>query len=220
MEKEMRSMNNGNMKSIFIKRAVVFAVCMTAFAVIAYLTKTNRISPFDDAVRGFIYNLRTPLLSAVIIPITYLGNWQTITGMSALLILIRRTRFRFGFSAGGAALTSDLVNKFVKKAVKRARPPKSLHLISQGGYSFPSGHSMTGLVFYGMIIYAIRKKYGSGMTANIATAAIVLLVMLIGLSRIYVGVHYPSDVLGGWCLGTAFLMIAVTVRDQLDASFK
>lgn len=240
-------MENKSFKRVLIKRGIIAAIALAAFAGITYLVTTNRISQFDDAVRFFIYDMRNPVLSAVLIPITYLGNWQTLTGASVFLILIRKTRFRFGFSFGAAALSSEFVNKAVKNTVKRARPDKLLHLINQGGHSFPSGHSMTGLVFYGMMLYTLRKEYLHLDNAhndvqkykdryaedllndnllktrkrriNFITVAIVLLIILIGVSRIYVGVHYPSDVLGGWCLGIAVLMIAITIRDMIERAW-
>lgn len=92
---------------------------------------------------------------------------------------------------------------------------------------------MTGFVFYGMLIYSLRKEllseYGASgfkytfaemvkrkKKANFYTALLILLVALIGISRIYVGVHFPSDVLGGWLLGTMALIVFITIRENLE----
>ncbi len=117
-----------------------------------------------------------------------------------------------------AALISHMINRFVKYRVLRARPDKTLHLISQGGYSFPSGHAMTGISFYGTLAYCLlrtAKKNGKyAVPCRILAAALCLLIVLIGLSRIYLGVHYPSDVLAGWLLGGTFLATFVYILNR------
>lgn len=235
-------------KKIHYKRRIaVIAVCLAGFAAVMFLITTNRISPFDDTIRYFFYRLRNPALSALLIPITYLGNWQTLTGISLALILFPKTRRKFGLPAGISALFSDFVNRFVKVRVMRARPDSMLHIIEQGGYSFPSGHAMTSLVFYGMLIYWLRQKIlhssmrplrvaeGSSLSNTVkkeflesieekrarrcgtaVTVAGILLILLIGLSRIYVGVHYPSDVLAGWFLGGALFTLFLTLQQYFE----
>lgn len=207
--------------------AALFILLLLGFMLVLYSVQTNRVSQFDDTIRFFLYSSRTPLLSSILIPLTYLGNWQAVTAISVLLILIPRTRFRAGLPSGIGALLSHSVNHMVKGQVCRARPDVIFHLIAQGGYSFPSGHSMTGMFFYGMLLYSARRmllEFDAALPEQLRKKRIycaraltvfgILLIGLIGISRIYVGVHFPSDVLGGWLLGGALLMLAIMIREK------
>ena len=224
--------------------AAIIIMCLTGFAVIAFLVNTNRISAFDDIVYGFFYDRRTPALTAVLKPLTYLGNWQAIVGVSLFMLIIPPLFRSFGLPAAGPALVTEIVKSAGKNLIKRQRPDKAFHLIEQGGFSFPSGHASVSLAFYGMIIYSARRALlenesdswnrlpsnigfsikkstkvpkGNRIKANIITMLGILIIFLIGISRIYLGVHYPSDVLAGWFLGGALLTASVMVQEYLKA---
>ena len=173
--------------------------------------------PWDDTVRYWIYGLRCPALTNVLTAITYCGNWNTITGICLILLPLSffwrpfGSSFRdaYGLSLSIAPLLSTFLYKTIKTLVLRPRPDIHLHLISQGGYSFPSGHAMTSLVFYGLLLFWVlrylkQKKCGNAVVYCISTLFFCF-IFLIGFSRIYVGVHYPSDVLAGWGAGTVIL---------------
>lgn len=222
-------MNTSGKKKTGSRRyAVLLILLLLGFGVVLEAVLTNRVSQLDDTIRFFLYSKRTPFLSSLLIPLTYLGNWQAVTAVSVLLILIPETRFRVGLPSGIGALLSHAVNHLVKGQVCRTRPDAVFHLISQGGYSFPSGHSMTGIFFYGMLLYSARRmilEFDAALPeearkkriycARALTVFGILLIGLIGISRIYVGVHFPSDVLGGWLLGGALLVLAVMIREAI-----
>lgn len=179
------------------------------FLIISYFALTNEILAFDTVIREYIYELRNENLTLIMKSITYLGNWQTITVLCFFLLLFSSTRMSFGVPLSATAIISAMLQKLLKNAFHRERPDIALHLIQQGGFSFPSGHSMTVLVFYGMMIYLCRQKMNNRTAANIVTVLLFLLIFFIGLSRIYLGVHYPTDVLGGWAIGS-FLLLLLT----------
>lgn len=104
----------------------------------------------------------------------------------------------------------------MKHIFMRARPDEVFHLVEQGGYSFPSGHSVTSVVVYGLLIYLIRKRCKNQTVKNILTVLCAALMIIIGPSRIYVGVHWPTDVLCGWLIGSAVLIIAVTILERMN----
>ena len=94
--------------------------------------------------------------------------------------------------------------------IQRPRP-EDFRLIEETGYSFPSGHSMASMAFYGLIIY-FAFKYVKNKNAKIIICTILsLLVLLIGISRIYLGVHYASDVIAGFVLSIAYLVVYITI---------
>ena len=106
-----------------------------------------------------------------------------------------------------------ILNNVIKVIVKRERPI-SWFLVEESGYSFPSGHAMAAVCFYGLIIYLlyrsnIKKKYQIGIITFLT-----ILILLIAISRIYLGVHYASDVIGGVVIALIYLVIYVTIIDR------
>lgn len=184
---------------------------------ISYLTTAAWLSAFDDTVQGCIIGLRYSLPSVLAEGfrlITFAANPETIIGGCLLLLIIKGTRRDFGFPCSIAALISEICNKLVKYTVCRPRPDVALHIVEQGGYSFPSGHAMTGMVFYGMLIYCLLRKYPDCLFVKVLAVVMEVVVILVGLSRIYVGVHYPSDVLAGFLLGLAILFTLVYIAER------
>lgn len=194
------------------KRAIIMIVCLTGFAVTAWFVETNDVLVFDTAIRQWFYSIRSSTLTSVLKTITYMGNWQTISGLCILLLLIPKTRMQYGLPVSAGAVFVTIFNKGIKQIFQRPRPNVSLHLIDEGGYSFTSGHSITSMVVYGLMIFLVRKYVKDRKTANILTALLAIPWICIGPSRIYMGVHYPTDVLGGWLLGIAILMILISVE--------
>jgi undecaprenyl-diphosphatase len=192
------------------KRAIPAAAGLAVFVFISYFVITRGTLSFDSVICDYIYGLRAPGPTVFFTTVTYLGNWQTIISLCLLFLLLPRTRFRIGIPVSASAILASLIQKALKVSFHRARPDLTLHLISQGGYSFPSGHSFSVLIFYGMLIYLCRKHVKNGTAANTATVVLVCLIAAIGFSRIYLGVHYPTDVLGGWSLGLCVLMVLIS----------
>lgn len=168
----------------------------------------------DMVVRNAIIGIRCDFLTVIFKSLTYIGNAQSITVICIALLLMKNTRSRYGLPVTLAVICSSSLQTIIKHIVERPRPEISEFLISQGGYSFPSGHSCSGLVFYGFLIYLINKRIENRKKANIMSIALSLLIMAIGFSRVYLGVHYPSDVMGGWCLGGAILVVAIMIYDK------
>lgn len=171
------------------------------FIVIAYAVSSGNSAGFDDPIRNFIYGLRADGLNTLMEGITYLGNWQSVTVVCLLLLAYDKTRIPFGVLGATVAITDSLLNKGLKMLFERARPDDILPLIEQGGYSFPSGHSVTSMAFYGMLLFLVQTRMEDRKKANALSIVLLLLIVLIGPSRIYLGVHYPTDVLAGWVEG-------------------
>jgi len=192
------------------KRALPAAAGLAFFTAISFFVMTRDTLAFDTAVREFIYGLRSDGLTAFFKTVTYMGNWETVTLICCIFLVLPKVRIRFGVPLSVAAILATFTQKALKTAFQRPRPDLSLHLIQQGGYSFPSGHSFTILIFYGLLIFLCRSYIQDKHIANLITALLSCLIFLIGFSRIYLGVHFPTDVLGGWSLGFSLLMIFVS----------
>jgi len=171
------------------------------FIIIAYVVSSGTAAGFDNPIRNFIYGLRADWLNTLMEGITYLGNWQSVTIVCLLLLAYDKTRIPFGVLGATVAITDSLLNKGLKMLFERARPDDILPLIEQGGYSFPSGHAVTSMAFYGMLLFLLQTRMEDRKKANALSLVLLLLIALIGPSRIYLGVHYPTDVLAGWAEG-------------------
>ena len=202
------------------KRGVIFAAGLVLFVLLAILMVTGNLQWFDDPIREWVYSIRNPALTEVLKVITYMGNWQTITLLCIVLLLFRKTRLRYGVPVSAGAIFVTIFNRIIKLIFKRPRPEESLHLIEEGGYSFTSGHSITSMVVFGLLMYLVRKYERNRKAANILTAALAVPWIFIGLSRIYMGVHFPSDVLAGWALGAAVLVGIIVIVEKCDARRK
>lgn len=196
-------------------RWTVMGCALICFGLIASQIVQNPVISFDENLRYWVYEQRSPFLSVIFIPITYMGNWQSITILAAILLAIPKTRREIGLPFAVISLSSTIVYKIVKGIFERPRPELDVRLIPQGGFSFPSGHSMNCIVCFGILIYLIRRYSSNRRLANILTVLLAILIIGIGSSRVYVGVHFPTDVLGGWSLGLAFLMGAILILEKI-----
>lgn len=181
--------------------------CTILFFILLLMVKTNTAHIIDDSIRNFFYDIRTDWLTPIVKVITYMGNWQCITLLCIILLLFPKTRKTYGIPVSCGAIFVSTFNKLVKKHVLRPRPDDIEHFVNIGGYSFPSGHSITSMFVYGMLIYLVRKNIKNRKHADIMTVILAIPAITIGLSRIYLGVHFPTDVLAGWCLGVITIMV-------------
>lgn len=128
-----------------------------------------------------------------------------------LFILIKNKKI-------GTAITTNLVlvallNQLLKNILQRPRPTE-YRIIQETGYSFPSGHSMASMAFYGYLIYLIYKYVENKNTKWILIMLLSILICSIGISRIYLGVHYTSDVLGGFLISISYLVIYISAINK------
>ena len=170
--------------------------------------------PLDKAVQNFFFSLRGPVQDVIISSITHLSDTVTIIAF-CIVLLILPNRKTYGLPGSLACLGGVAIYKPLKHFVLRARPDASLHLVTQGGYSFPSGHSVTSIVFYGLMLHLLQKHCKNEKLKTVLSWICGILAVVIGPSRIYVGVHWPTDVLAGWCLGGGILIIAILILEKI-----
>lgn len=169
---------------------------------------------FDRAVDLSVQNLRgVPWLAELMKTVTYAGNLEVVTVLeTAILILIifsRRKKIALFFL--GSSLASEAASLTFKFLLKRPRPVETVFNITAHGYSFPSSHALIAIAFYGCLGFFLAhfsKKIWLKYLIGWLTA---LTVFLIGFSRVFLQVHYASDVLAGWLLGGAFFVAVIGV---------
>ena len=170
--------------------------------------------PLDLAGQKAFFSLRNPVLNPVIIVITHLSDTVTIVALCVALLILP-TRKKYGLPVSLAALGGLAFYKPMKHIFLRVRPDAALHLVKQGGYSFPSGHSVTSVIFYGLMIYLLNRHCKNEKLKKVLSAVCGFLALTIGPSRIYVGVHWPTDVLAGWCIGGMVLLISICISERI-----
>ena len=208
MEKTRR-----NSRLRIIAAAALF-ICAAATAVILNSVYNMEPSTFDLWLQKAFFSIRGPILNVVVTIITHCGDTVTIIAFCTVLLLLPNRR-TYGLPTSLSALGGLAIYKPMKHLFSRARPDVSLHLVEQGGFSFPSGHSTTSIIVYGLLFYLIRKHCKNEKLRNILSALCLFMAVFIGPSRIYVGVHWPTDVLCGWFIGGGVLLIAITVLERM-----
>ncbi|MEF3302032.1 phosphatase PAP2 family protein [Paenibacillus sp. GYB003] len=190
-------------------RALAFSiVCAAAFGCIALLIGIQAIAAFDSAVIGAVQGLEAAPLTAVMNAFTQIGAGPAVAvitvAVGAFLYKAlghRKELLLLAVSVGGSAL----LNALLKLAFRRDRP--TLHRIGEAtGYSFPSGHSMTAFCLYGTLAYLLWNHIPGTAGRTVLVASSALFILAIGISRIYLGVHYPSDVIGGYLASGCWLL--------------
>lgn len=167
----------------------------------------NIINLIDTNVYDLIIKLMSTNVTAIMMFISFLGSAMTLITLSiAFIILLKNKR-----DSKMIVLNLSLVfilNRILKYIIARPRP-NILRLVEETGYSFPSGHSMVSMGFYGFLIYLICINIKNKKIKYPLVVFLSLLILLIGLSRIYLGVHYFTDVIGGFIIAILYLVIFI-----------
>jgi undecaprenyl-diphosphatase len=194
----------------------IFALQLTLFGLLALFVHIHPILPLDVAITRSFQQNQAPWLRIAMLAISYPGNSALLPALAILTTVVfwaMGVRLEAVFVAG-LSIVNLLLNLLIKALVARPRPTGHLvHIIQTAiGYSFPSGHVMAyiaywGLLFcFGVILFQGRHWW---RTALLVTSA--AFVMLIGPSRIYLGDHWASDVLGAYLIGGVLLGLAIVV---------
>lgn len=196
-----------------MKKFSIFVVvlCLILFSIICYGVLSYDSLVIDTKVYSFITNnIMNDGLTPILKAITELGG-VAFTVLAGVLIFMFCKKNRWFITIDLVGVT--LVNQVIKHIIRRPRP-NVLRLVEESGYSFPSGHSMVSMAFYGIIIYLVYKNVSNKYLKCILIILLSLLILSIGFSRIYVGVHYFTDVAGGFLLGLAYLIIYINIYNK------
>jgi len=174
----------------------------------------SRVAGTDRRILHLVETLRTPELDQFMYALTYLGSVRVILTLAAVVVIIALLAGRYTdvvllFLALAA---SELFVLATKTLVARPRPPLEDARIVQTGFSFPSGHAALAAAFYGTLAYLLIRALRWDTLKVIVGSVAALLVVAIGISRVYLGVHYPTDVLAGWTLGVFWLAVIVVTE--------
>jgi len=171
---------------------------------------------FDDSIRGFVHQFAFPALTILMQIASFLGStlFLILLGISVVITLYLKKHRRGAIIFTITTIGASLLLASLKIAFRRARPEPFFDTILPASYSFPSGHSLASFCFYGALAAIITVRIEKLWLKIIVWLAAAILILLIGISRIYLGVHYPSDVLAGFAVGLIWV-ITIAVGDKL-----
>ncbi len=190
-------MNSKIKVTIFLILSILSVLC---FTVVAFLIKGQRIARFDSSVISSIQGMERPWLTSVMKLFTFIGSTPVVIVISicCLFLFFKFLHHRIELILFVALVAGTaILNQLLKIIFHRDRP--SLHrLIQETGYSFPSGHSMEAFALYAVLAFLLWRHVPTKRGRTTVILISIIMILLIGMSRIYLGVHYPSDVVGAY----------------------
>ena len=190
---------------------IIVGIGIVIFSIIATLLLIDKITPFDNIIYNAIISLKSDSVTNFFKLITKLCNEKFIIIATVLIfIILLFKKKKIGFILTLNVLLCSGLNTLIKHIFLRPRPV-GLKLIKQGGYSFPSGHSMMAVAFFGILIYLVCRSKWKKSIKILLSSLLTVLILLIGISRIYLGVHFASDVLAGFAIALSYLIIFTSV---------
>lgn len=192
------------------KRYILLSLCFILFSIILINVLNGDIQNFDSNIYNVINSIKSNFMDMFFRVVTRFGDEEVLILIAvACLIFIKNRKIGANIAINLASV--GLINHLLKEVVQRPRPPIELRMVEESSFSFPSGHAMASMAFYGLIIYYIYNYVKNKTIKNVACTILSVLIFLVGVSRIYLGVHYASDVLEGFLMSIAYLIIYITI---------
>jgi len=211
-----------NKKLPYIITAVLaFIIFMAGLKLFVELTeglKTDLLANIDTKITQYIISYRTPSLTSFFVFVTRVGDrlgYVIVFVLSSLLFYFIFKSWRYVIQLMIVLLVAASSNVLLKQIINRARPDVD-YLVTVKTLSYPSGHAMSAMAFYGFLIYLF---YTFNIPKLVKYGIIVFLTMLIlsiGISRIYLGVHFPSDIAGGFIAGFIWIVFCILILNILN----
>lgn len=186
---------------------LVLFCCMIGFIALTEDVFQGEIMNGDIIGYKFISSFISDSLTPVMKLITWFGSASCIILLTLILYLFIQNK-KIGNTIIFNLVTITLLNQLLKFILQRPRPSE-FRIVEASGYSFPSGHSMVSMGFYGLLIVLIYKYVQNKPIKYILISLLSILIVMIGISRIYLGVHYTSDVLAGFLVAISYLILTI-----------
>lgn len=191
------------------KKNIIIIILSVLFIALCVLVKLDLLSNIDESVYKLItYNMNGTTTKIYKI-ITFFGSTKFMVGLCVLLLVlfIILKKNIYGYIISGTLIFSTIMNNVIKVIIRRERP---IHMIvRENTFSFPSGHTMASVSMYGILIYLINKSNMNKKLKIVLSIILGLIPLMVATSRIYLGAHYFSDILGAIILSTIVLFITI-----------
>ena len=208
MLKKLRNLIINNYKWI------ICFICLVLFLFLAEDVFNHEIMQGDIIGYKFVSTyLIKESITPIVKVITWFGGATCLILLTVILYIIIKNK-KIGILIGMNLVIVTILNQVLKFILQRPRPTE-FRIINEIGYSFPSGHSMISMAFYGFIIYLIYKNIKNKYLKITLISVLSLLIVMIGISRIYLGVHYTSDVCAGFLVSISYLIIYINFTKNI-----
>ena len=191
-----------------MKKYFKWIICFMSLIIFIYLgmlVLTNNDIYLDSYIYNFISRYISGDLTYVIRNLTHIGSAFIVISITILTLIVFKNK-KYGIFMSINLILITILQYVLKYTFARTRPV-DINLIEETGYSFPSGHSLTAVAFYGFIIYLIYTSKLSKKSKYIYITLLSILILVTGFSRVYLGVHFFTDVIGAFSFSIAFLII-------------
>ena len=203
------------MKSKGIISILLTALLLFVLVTVLVLTENVPTANFNHAFYRLITGQIHPTLTRVATWVGNLTHWYAYTPIILLLLILPRTRMRVGIPLAATLSASAILGPVILKNIFAVERPTINQLIDPGGFGYPSGHSMNAAVFFGMCAILVLR-YSKNKPLKIGfTVFAILCILVVGLSRIYLGVHTATDVIGGYLAGGAVICAAILIEKRI-----
>lgn len=196
----------------------VFGGALLAFIGIAQMVFKEKKENFDQHAFTFLANQVNEINTNVMQAFSFLGTHifliPAILSLVAYFLVIKKHRW-YSIKVPVVAISSVLLMFLLKLIFQRDRPLTPLLKAAQG-YSFPSGHALMSITFYGLMIFLVWQNIKNIWIRWILTILLAMLIIFIGISRVYLRVHYFSDVLAGFCVGLMWLLLSLWILNKIE----
>ncbi len=193
---------------------ILAALALVVFALLLEDVLAGEVMRLDKMAYALIVErLRAPFVTPVMEAFSALGTVPVLLTLLLVIAAFAPGRSPERFCALNLALVV-LVNVCLKALVRRPRP-EGFRLASASGFSFPSGHSMVAMAFFGLIVWFVWRYETDRRRRDLLTVALSLVILMVGVSRVYLGVHYASDVLAGFCASFIWLVLYTRIAAPL-----
>lgn len=187
-------------------RCIILGLCLILFITIMIFVVIKKDLYIDEYVYSLISKLRSSDMTNIIKIITNIGGTIIITVVTILSLFIFRNK-KINICIILNLLGIFILNNVLIKNIIARDRPSGINIIEENGYSFPSGHTAISTVVYGYLIYLIYNYVSNKKLKYVLISILSIIILVVGLTRIYLGVHYTSDVLGGYLLGISYLLM-------------
>jgi undecaprenyl-diphosphatase len=202
--------NRSEVSAAQLRRIMLLALSLGSWLLFYWLAEASHAEvrqTLDEQLRNAIHAWAQPALTWLMLGATELGGGYALSLVSVVAIVgfVYRKLYRAAVLLLLNMLAVPWFNNYLKMSFHRMRPEPYFGMPLSGSYSFPSGHAFSSFCCYGMIVALLSSRLESGSKRTALWVAGPILIFMVGLSRIYLGVHYPSDVVGGWAIALAWI---------------
>lgn len=202
-------------RKLHVYEMISMGVLALLFCIIAWRVSAGGVIETDEYVKGMVRGLQTEEALSFFFYFTKVGSGVGITStvIISMIVFWKKRYFTAFIIYPIAVISTHFINQLLKAIIKRERPSLN-DAVDAVGYSFPSGHAMLAVVTYGFVAYMAVTHIKSKAGKFVITTAAAVWITLIGLSRVVLNVHYPTDVIAGFCAG-GMILIAVIYFNRL-----